>query len=214
MDRDSSPLPGFNCPRLRSALIWCSHVTWDPTSQKTAKLWKRAVKNLLRGLLWGGTCTKPRPAPLVLAGGTLQLCLCPALCPDGLDPDPDLSPGLPIGAADLPCGYSSTGRWAAPITAPAQPRSPTSTLLPSPGITQIGNICKVLRKGWRVGVGQESLSGGTWLLPRSFSLWFQAKAVSSSCHMLICCEGVVTKYKSLGKGLKADEKANPTHNRV
>lgn len=153
----------------------------------------------------GGTCTRPRPPPLVLAGGTLQFCLHPALCPDGLDPDSP--PGLPDGDSDLPCGYSSMRRWATPSY--SKPHSSTSPLMASRGMTQIRNICKDLRKGWRVGVRWEQYvhSYEDIIVRRDmtpsvhFTLWCWAKAVSSWCQMLLWrgCDKKKTRASALGK---------------
>lgn len=99
------------------------------------------------GLPWWWDLHWAQALPSTPAGGTLSLCLCLALCTDGLDLDPDLPPGLPSKVSDLPHGYSLTGYWATLTTSPAQPISHSSPLLTSLGLTQVKNIWNVLGKG-------------------------------------------------------------------
>ena len=225
MDHDSSPHLGFNCPCSRSAVIWCSHETWDPTSQKIAKLWVKSHEKTPLGppSRWD---LHEDQAPSFSACWRLLA----ALPPSNLVAWQSWSwPWLAFRASWW--GLRLALRLQLPGTLGCPSHTPSPTHPPVPSCPALAwprwRICaRSWGKAEGLGLGGSSrctvvkaaLSGGTWLLPWSFSLWCRVNVECSSCHMLICCEGFVTKHKSssssLGKGLNSDEKSDPIHKRV
>lgn len=132
----------------------------------------------MKKFIWGLPKSEPRPRPLVVAGGTLQCthkaCVRPCALMVLILTLIWLL-GFPVGPQTY---LVATAPWGTglPQQQP-QPHSPTSHLLPGPGMTQIENMCPEAErlKGWgEAGVGAQSgrqrCQDFVIVLPWSFSL--------------------------------------------